>query len=445
MNTVGSHVTLQRGTTYRGDLVGKPGPALLGLGSIVPGGGFRANHWKTFGGECPEKLTLGPRELYVALKGATKDGSMIGSVARVPPDIAAGRLTQDTAKLVFRDRDPEFATYLYWLLRTPHYRSYCAGRATGTTAVGFDRADFLAYPVPPMTPVSRRLVALFEAIENKIELNRQMQLTLESISLAIFRSWFIEFAPVHEKTEGTRLRLTQDLADAFPNDFRPSSLGPIPGGWTVATIGEFASLDRGVSYKGAFLDDAGTPMINLGCFLGAGRFAVEKIKGYSGACKACHSVRAGDVVVANTDMTQKRTVLGSPALVPHTEGDELVFSHHVYALRFASGASHLRPFTYYSLLSPSFRERAEGFATGTTVLALPKEAILGYELVLPPRALLERFNMVAQSLGDLQTLNRAQSRTLAGIRDVLLPTLVEGSCEGIANDAVESLQKMATP
>jgi type I restriction enzyme S subunit len=57
---VGDHVKLQRGITYKGNLVGKPGPALLGLGAIHPGGGFREGDYKTYGGECPPSLLLYP-------------------------------------------------------------------------------------------------------------------------------------------------------------------------------------------------------------------------------------------------------------------------------------------------------------------------------------------------------------------------------------------------
>jgi len=154
-SVLGDHVTLQRGTTYSGLLVGLPGPALLGLGSIEPGGGFRDGHYKTYGGECPEKLTLYPGDLFVALKGATKDGSMVGSVARVPPTVASGRLTQDTVKLQFRKPDAALGQYLYRLLRTPNYRAYCAGRITGSAQVGLGRNDFLAFPIP--VPPSRVL------------------------------------------------------------------------------------------------------------------------------------------------------------------------------------------------------------------------------------------------------------------------------------------------
>src|SRR5262245_36870967 len=172
--TVGDYVKLQRGTTYRGNLVGQPGPVLLGLGSIEPGGGFRADNFKTFGGECPAKLMLGPGDLYVALKGATKDGSMVGSIARVPMDIHSGRLTQDTARLDFFERDQETVSHLYWVLRSPQYRQYCEGRLTGSASASFSRDDFLCYPIPPMTCASKALVGALDAVEAKIEGNRRM-------------------------------------------------------------------------------------------------------------------------------------------------------------------------------------------------------------------------------------------------------------------------------
>jgi len=180
--TVGDYVTLQRGTTYKGNLVGKPGPALLGLGSIYPGGGFREGDYKTYGGDCPPKLMLFPGDLFVSLKGATKDGKMIGSVARVPPSVPSGRLTQDTVKLEFGKADTETKNFLYWVLRTPQYRDYCDGRATGSAVVALSRDDFLDYPVPPITATRKRIVESLEKLDDKIDLNRRMNATLPASS-----------------------------------------------------------------------------------------------------------------------------------------------------------------------------------------------------------------------------------------------------------------------
>lgn len=162
---IGDLLSLVRGTTYSGQLVGLPGPALLGLGSIIEGGGFREGRYKTYGGECPPKLMLFPGELFVALKGATKDGSMVGSIARVPPSVPSGRLTQDTVKLELVAQRAGLAQWLYRLLLTPDYRTYCANRVTGSAQAALSREDFLAYSAPlPPDPV----LACFGQLESSL-------------------------------------------------------------------------------------------------------------------------------------------------------------------------------------------------------------------------------------------------------------------------------------
>ena len=128
---------------------------------------------------------LVPGDLYVSLKGATKDGEMIGSVARVPVSVPSGRLTQDTVRLVFRERQPAAERYIYWLLRTPDYRAYCAARATGSAVVALSRADFLSYPVPPRTIVRDRLVEVLEFIEDKISSTRHLVALIPDLMRAL--------------------------------------------------------------------------------------------------------------------------------------------------------------------------------------------------------------------------------------------------------------------
>jgi type I restriction enzyme, S subunit len=264
---VEDYVTLQRGITYKGSLVGKPGPALLGLGSIHPGGGFRKGDYKTYGGECPQKIMLFPGDLFASLKGATKDGKMIGSVARVPESVSSGRLTQDTVKLEFKNADKETSDFLYWILRTPQYRDYCARHATGSAVVALSRDDFLNYPVPPINPTRKSIIALLEALEEKIELNRQMNETLESMAQVLFKSWFVDFDPAIDNalaagnkipdTLKARADTRQALGDCckplpetirqqFPSSFEYNEeMGWIPEGWRVGTLGEIVIPNKG--------------------------------------------------------------------------------------------------------------------------------------------------------------------------------------------------------
>lgn len=443
-STVGDYVTLVRGTTYKGQLVGEPGPALLGLGSIEPGGGFRVDNYKTYGGECPDELMLFPGDVYASLKGATKDGKMIGSVARVPPSVPTGRLTQDTVKLVFRTPNPEDETYLYWVLRTPQYRDYCAGHAMGSAVVALSRRDFLSYPVPPPSAERRNVVALLDEIEQKIELNRRMNETLEAMARALFKSWFVDFDPVRAKAEGRDPGLPKPLADLFPARLVDSELGEIPDGWKIGRLGELCVVEKGLSYKGeGLVDDGGLPMVNLGCFGGRGAFKAENIKRYRGDFKDRHLVGPGDLLVANTDMTQNRIILGSPALLPELVGERrFLFTHHTFAFRFGAGAERWRRYLYFTLLQPRFREVAEGFATGTTVLALPKDGLLKLAVVLPPVPLLERFERQVDVLLASSAMLRQQSRTIAELRDALLPKLISGELR--VNDADRFVERVSS-
>jgi type I restriction enzyme S subunit len=182
----------------------------------------------------------------VSLKGATKDGEMIGSVACLPDSVPSGRLTQDTVKLEFIDRDPRIARFLYWVLRTPDYRDYCAGRAMGSAVVALSRSDFLSYPVPAWTSARARLVRLLDDIEAKIELNRRMNETLEAMARALFKSWFVDFDPVRARAEG-RVPAGMGAATAalFPSRLVETAEGEVPEGWTSCALGDALELKRG--------------------------------------------------------------------------------------------------------------------------------------------------------------------------------------------------------
>jgi type I restriction enzyme S subunit len=248
-----------------------------------------------------------------------------------------------------------------------------------------------------------------DALDDKIELNRKLNETLVQMARAIFKSWFVDFEPFRDK----------GMVD--------SPLGRIPKGWDVRQVQTFADVEKGLSYKGQFLAEVGVPMVNLGCLTGHGRFNPAELKHYGGDFKPRHTVRPGDIVIANTDITQKREVLGSPAVVPPLgEAREFVFTHHVFAVRLREEYASWMFYVYYSLLQDEFRERAAGFATGTTVLALPRDAVLDLAIPAPPEQVVQAFSALVVPLVQSGWKNDAESRTLAAIRDALLPKLMSG-------------------
>lgn len=208
--------------------------------------------------------------------------------------------------------------------------------------------------------------------------------------------------------------------------FRPS-WGPFPAGWATRRLGDVLRLEKGLSYKGAYLGSSGVPMITLGCFLGGGRFAANSIKDYGGEFQKRHAVAPGDLVVANTDITQKREVLGSPALIPVMRmATQLIFSHHVFAVRFLETNERWRRFVYFLLLQEAFRERARGYATGTTVLALPQDAVLNLRFAAPSDKLIDAFDNTAGPLIERQWSSDEEARFLVELRAQLLARLISG-------------------
>ncbi|MGY3032669.1 type I restriction enzyme S subunit [Bradyrhizobium sp. USDA 4354] len=393
--SVGDYVTLVRGTTYKGTLVGQPGPALLGLGSIEPGGGFRIGDYKTYGGECPAELMLFPGDLYASLKGATKDGKMIGSVARVPTSVPTGRLTQDTVKLVFRSPNPKDVSYLHWILRTPQYREYCAGHAMGSAVVALSRRDFLSYPVPPPTVERRRATALLDAIEERIELNRRMNETLEEIARAIFKSWFVDFDPVRASIEKRRAASASPTRDVFPNSFERCVAGNIPTGWRSTVWGELVSLEYGKSLSGYSGSTSVYPVFGTNGKIGTYDKPLCShpgiIIGRKGAYRGIHYCSTPFFVIDTAFYVEPR------------------------------GPMEMR-WAYYELL----RNDINSMDSGSAIPSTSREDFYRLPVVAPPIQVQQAFTRVLEANWLRQEANERQSQTLAALRDTLLPKLISG-------------------
>jgi type I restriction enzyme S subunit len=415
-SSVGDFVSLQRGTTYKGSLVGKPGPALLGLGSIRPGGGFRDGDYKTYGGDCPKNLMLFPGDLFVSLKGATKDGEMIGSIARVPSAVASGRLTQDTVKLVFHEPDERTSNFLYWLLRTPQYRSYCAGRATGSAVVALSRDDFLAYPVPQITPIRLRVAELLEELESKIELNRKVNETIEAMARALFKSWFVDFDPVHAKAEGRDPGVPMSIAALFPDSFEDSELGEIPAGWTVGMLGKV--LSQRLERCARSTETMARPYVPIECITARSLFLSESKAGEE-AQSSLTKFYKGDllfgamrpyfhkVCIAPFDGTTRTTVF-------------VLFPKQVSDFSFATLLLH----------HPNTIDYATRHSTGTTIpYAMWNGSLENMPVLLPPSELRQAFNNAVYPILSRIPKPYFENLTLATLRDLLLPKLISGDLQ----------------
>lgn len=429
--TVRDYVTLQRGMTYKGALVGKPGPALLGLGSIVPGGGFREADYKTYGGDCPPHLMLSPGDLFVSLKGATKDGEMIGSIARLPDSVPTGRLTQDTVGLTFLAPSDETISYIYWVLRTPQYRAYCAGHATGSAVVALSRDDFLDYPVPPLTKVRQRLVTLFDALEQKIELNRQMNETLVALARRLFKSWFVDFDPVHVKAALRREQpklsnadlsrralpnMAPEIAELFPDSFQESTVGLVPNGWKTARVDELAGINSWTLGKNDSL--ATIDYIEISEVMRGDVGNIERFTRGDEPSRARRRLRHGDIVLSTV-----RPDRGAYFVCLHPS-DTLIAST---GFAVVTAASVPWSWCATALSSPDIFEYLGLQADGGAYPAVNPSIIGALQFPVPQHAnILDAFHAICEPLLEMAHTNRLESKRLAAVRDKVLPRLISG-------------------
>jgi type I restriction enzyme S subunit len=423
--TLRDFVSLQRGTTYKGALVGISGPVLLGLASIEPNGGFRYRGFKTYGGECPEKISLKPGDIYVSLKDVTQSADLLGAVARVPIDIPSGRLTQDTVKLVFNSESIS-KDYVYWLLRTPSYRSYCRERATGTTTLGLSRDDFLDFPVPSLTTAGTLLVELLDGIEKRVALLRETNATLEAIAQALFESWLINFDPVIAKVEGVDPGgIDSATASLFPDSFELSELGLVPKGWQILALADAYEINPSRKLKkgevAPYLD-----MANVGT------------RGHVVSNVAQREMGSGTKFINGDTLLARITPClenGKCAFVDFLSGDQVGWGSTEFVV--LRPKAPLPAYHGYLLARHSaFREHAMQSMSGTSGRQRVQNDVLGrYPVVVPSEEVAEVFEYITDSIQQKIAVNQEQSKSLIQLRDTLLPRLFLGEMRLPAMDS----------
>lgn len=408
---LGSIVSLQRGNTYKSKLLGRAGPALLGLASIEKDGGFRDGSLKTYGGPTDPRHVLTPGDLFVSLKDVTQSGDLLGSIARVPLHVPRGRLTQDTVKLVFLNEEFD-KNFLYWCLRTPEYRSYCRSHALGTTNLSLSRADFLDYELPDATSDRIFIASLLDKIEYKIELNRKTAENIDKIARTIYRSWFIDFDPVWAKVEGSKPVNIDDVEmEHFPGAFGDDGL---PDGWQRGTLLDLADLNPQSHSRKHHPD-----RINYVDLSNTKWGTIEAITPYEwdkAPSRARQVLCIGDTIVGTV-----RPGNGSYALI----GQD--------GLTGSTGFAVLRPrcredaaILYLAATDPATISELANLADGGAYPAVRPEIVAHQALILSSPEVRRSFSRRTTPLINGIEALKGENKALTGLRDALLQQLVSG-------------------
>ncbi len=308
----------------------------------------------------------------------------------------------------FHGNDPQFTSYL---LRTVDFRS-CSDKSS---VPGVNRNDLHRIPVllPPL-PEQKRIAHILGTLDDKIELNRRMNKTLEEMARALFKSWFIDFDPVVAKCEGRQPEGMDAATDKlFPLSFENSELGRIPKGWKVGTLSDVAIITMGQSPQGETFNEDGNGIVfyqgraEFGWRYPTRRLFTTDPKRMAQASDILMSVRApvGDINVAN---------------------EACCIGRGLSAIRSKNGQAS---FMLYAM--ESLKEQLDVYdGEGTVFGCINKDALGGLKILVPSETAISAFENKARQLDKMIFTNSMQSRTLAALRDVLLPKLMNGASTG---------------
>ncbi len=435
--TLAGLIDIKHGFAFKGlSIHDEPqGDVLLTPGNFAIGGGFKGDKFKYYDGSVPEGFVLHEGDLLVTMTDLSKQSDTLGYPALVPAN-AEGRRYLHNQRLgkILPKGDGEICTkYIYYVMCSAEYRHEVLASATGTTVkhTSPDRIKQYRLSLPPLTE-QRAIAHVLGTLDDKIELNRRMNDTLEGMARALFKSWFVDFEPVRAKMEGRWRRgeslpgLPAEHYDLFPDRLVESELGEIPEGWEVKPLGECIDVERGLSYKGSGLSSRGAPMHNLNSIYKGGGYKDDGIKYYNGDYRPRHVAHPEDVMVANTDLGHDRLLIGFAAIVPKRFGEDGLFSHHLYRVRPKSSVALTTDYTCQLLNTAAMHGIVSGYATGTTVNMLPADALRIPLIVVPPIQLVTTFSAIAEAARMRQGKSISDFQLLAAQRDALLPRLVSG-------------------
>lgn len=358
------------------------------------------------------EFLLKPGDLLFARQSLVRDGAGQCSIflGNKQPTVFESHLIR--CRLNPDEAVPEF--YFYYFRSPDGRRVMDAIVEQGAGAAGIRGSDLIRLSVPvPSLAYQREVADLFRLIDDRIDVLRQTNATLESIAQTLFKSWFIHFDPVRAKAEGREPEgMDADTAALFPDSFEDSALGEIPTGWRVGTLGEIASNPRSQAKPGQMASS--TPYIGLEHMprksisldrlgtaegLESGKFWFEQYDVLFGKLRPyfhkvglapCRGVCSTDILVIRP---KKPHWLGY--VLMHASSDELI--------------------AHTTLLSNGAR--------------MPRTSwndIDAYKVVLPDERSATAFNEVAHRFFERIFSNMAEMTTLSKLRDTLLPRLISG-------------------
>ncbi len=354
------------------------------------------------------------------LLNITGDGVTFGRASLAPLDILPACVNQHVT--IIRPI-PEFCSsgYLLSYLTHPLIKKYIESFDSGGSRRAITKGHIENFEIPlPSLSEQQAIATILGSLDSKIELNRQMNETLESMARAIFKSWFVDFDPVQAKMEGREpYGMDAETATLFPDSFQDSVLGDIPKGWKVDSIGDVIKVVGG-----------STPGTKNPAYWenGSIHWATPKDLASLSSPVLLDTERCitelGLQQISSGLLPKGTVLLSSRAPIGYLAITEIPIAINQGFI--AMGCDSVLPNHYVLHWLKENMSIIEGRANGTTFQEISKANFRPIPIIIPPNNILERFDNLASVCHKQIVNNLKESHTLTTIRDTLLPKLLSG-------------------
>lgn len=341
-------------------------------------------------------------------------GQNRGDCAVVPEGM--GEL--NCANIVLTSPKGRYSNYLGYYFNTPYGREALLSLSSGSAQLVLNTKAIAKLPVP--YPPEETAVSIGEFgrnLDDRIDLLRQTNATLEAIAQALFKSWFVDFDPVHANAGTQAPSLPPEIQALFPATFTDSPQGPIPEGWEVLPFTDTINVIGGGTPKTAMPEywDGDIPW-----------FSVVDAPSINDVFVICTQKQISETGLKNcsskllpigTTIISARGTVGRLALV----GREMAMNQSCYGLRGKTGGDYFTYFTTYRMVE-TLKQRSHGSVFDT----ITRDTLTGVDVIYPAQSVIMAFEDAIGATMEKIKINLEQSQNLANLRDTLLPRLISG-------------------
>ncbi len=359
----------------------------------------------------PNRYIVNEKDLVMIRYGSQTAGLVVRGLS--------GAIANNTFKINL-NQDLIINNFCYYFLKQDIVFNFLRSSQSSSTmpAITFEMVSSLQIPIPPL-PTQKAIAHILGTLDDKIELLRQMNETLEEMAKALFKSWFVDFEPVRKKADGLKTGLPKEIEDMFPSEFEDSELGEIPKGWKVGKLGDvldtISITHKFPKGKVIFLN---TSDILNGGFLHSNYSDSSKLPG-----QAKKTINEGDILFSEIRPENKRFAF------VNFKGEDYVVSTKLMVLRNKFGNSNV-PFYFLLKSNEILKElqiQAESRSGTFPQITFDNVKILKYIVATDKVSNIYLHNL--EKYFDSMNQFNIQITQLSQIRDTLLPKLISGELE----------------